>query len=164
MENFQKRLKELEDYVYNMDDFLPTRSLLEKAIGYLEKKETVTEDELVKRFRIPLVRAEKMIDLFVEYGYVTKKEDGIYKVIPEAFNRYVEPSYDFTTTGPDPLFDAAVQVISELDQVSASLIQRRLKVGYARAAHLLDLLESKGNIGPAKGSKPREVLKKNKGA
>lgn len=57
----------------------------------------------------------------------------------------------------DPLFNQAVQIISSFDKASASLLQRRLKVGYARAARLLDELEQAGLVGPAEGSKPREV-------
>lgn len=60
----------------------------------------------------------------------------------------------------DPLFDQAVYIISVFDAVSASLLQRRLKIGYARAARLLDELEAHGYIGPANGSNPRKVLNK----
>lgn len=58
----------------------------------------------------------------------------------------------------DELFNQAVQVVSEAKKASASLLQRRLKVGYARAARLLDLMEEKGLIGPGEGAKPREVF------
>lgn len=58
----------------------------------------------------------------------------------------------------DPFFDRAVAIISEFDKVSASLLQRRLKLGYARSARLLDELEAKGYIAAAEGSKPRVVL------
>lgn len=58
----------------------------------------------------------------------------------------------------DDLFADAVRAICEYDRASASLLQRRLKVGYARAARLLDEMESKGIVGSADGSKPREVL------
>ncbi|MDP2873959.1 MAG: DNA translocase FtsK 4TM domain-containing protein [bacterium] len=60
----------------------------------------------------------------------------------------------------DDLFADAVDVICNYDRASASLLQRRLKVGYARAARLLDELEAAGVVGPADGSKPREVLMK----
>ncbi|MFC1686429.1 DNA translocase FtsK 4TM domain-containing protein [Patescibacteria group bacterium] len=60
----------------------------------------------------------------------------------------------------DELLDAAIEVITKAGKGSASLLQRRLRVGYARAARLLDLLEEKGIVGPQDGSKPREVLKK----
>lgn len=58
----------------------------------------------------------------------------------------------------DELFSEAVRVICEMERASASLLQRRLKVGYARAARLLDEMEGRGIVGPADGSKPREVL------
>ncbi len=61
-------------------------------------------------------------------------------------------------TVKDELFDQAVEVVVQAKKASASLLQRRLRVGYARAARLLDLLEEKGIIGPADGAKPRDVL------
>ncbi len=51
-------------------------------------------------------------------------------------------------------------MIIRVGKASASFLQRRLRVGYARAARLLDLLEEEGTIGPADGAKPREVYKK----
>jgi len=57
----------------------------------------------------------------------------------------------------DELYEEAVRVVSEARKASASLLQRRLKVGYARAARLLDIMEEKGIIGPGEGAKPREV-------
>lgn len=62
--------------------------------------------------------------------------------------------------GKDVLFNQAVIIIKDHDKVSASLLQRRLSIGYARASRLLDQLESEGMISPAEGSKPRKVLKK----
>lgn len=57
----------------------------------------------------------------------------------------------------DPLFDQAKELVIQTNKGSASLIQRRLKVGYSRAARLLDELEDAGVVGPAEGSKPRDV-------
>lgn len=57
----------------------------------------------------------------------------------------------------DPLFKEAKRVVIEAKKASASLLQRRLRIGYARAARLLDLLENKGIVGPGEGAKPREV-------
>jgi S-DNA-T family DNA segregation ATPase FtsK/SpoIIIE len=56
------------------------------------------------------------------------------------------------------LFKSAVKIILEADRASTSLLQRRLKIGYARAARLLDLMEEKGIVGPQEGSKPRKIL------
>ena len=58
----------------------------------------------------------------------------------------------------DPLLGEAQEIIRESGKASASLFQRRLKIGYARAARLLDLLEEQGIVGPADGAKPREVF------
>lgn len=60
----------------------------------------------------------------------------------------------------DPLYDEAYEVVVKSGKASASLLQRRLRIGYARAARLLDILESKGIIGPADGAKPRPVYVK----
>ena len=57
----------------------------------------------------------------------------------------------------DELFDEALVTVKEAQKASASLLQRRLKVGYARAARLLDLMEAGGFIGPGDGAKPRDV-------
>jgi S-DNA-T family DNA segregation ATPase FtsK/SpoIIIE len=57
----------------------------------------------------------------------------------------------------DEKFNEAARMCSQYDQASSSLIQRRLKVGYARAARILDQLCEAGLVGQANGSKPREV-------
>ncbi|KPJ55426.1 hypothetical protein AMJ47_01010 [Parcubacteria bacterium DG_72] len=57
----------------------------------------------------------------------------------------------------EPLYEEAKKVVLESKRASASLLQRRLRVGYARAARLIDILEDKGIVGPPEGSKPREV-------
>lgn len=58
----------------------------------------------------------------------------------------------------DALFDEAVALILQTGQASASYLQRRMSVGYARAARLIDQMEAAGIVGPADGSKPREIL------
>ena len=58
----------------------------------------------------------------------------------------------------DELFQEAVKVVVESRAASASMLQRRLRIGYNRAANLIDELENKGVVGPAQGSKPRQVL------
>jgi len=60
----------------------------------------------------------------------------------------------------DPLFDEVVNLIIHQDYASASFLQRKFKIGYARAARILDQLEAAGYVGPAEGSKPREVIKR----
>jgi DNA segregation ATPase FtsK/SpoIIIE, S-DNA-T family len=60
----------------------------------------------------------------------------------------------------DPMYNDAVKLVVEFGKASTSLLQRRLRIGYGRAAHLIDLMEQDGIVGAADGPKPREVLKR----
>src|SRR5204863_7564908 len=60
----------------------------------------------------------------------------------------------------DPMYEDAVRLVLEFGKASTSLLQRRLRIGYGRAAHLNDLMERDGIVGAADGPKPREVLKR----
>jgi len=72
-----------------------------------------------------------------------------------------EPGFDdeMGEEGSDDLFEDAVRLVLEFGKASTSLLQRRLRIGYGRAAHLIDLMERDGIVGPADGPKPREILK-----
>ncbi|MFA4830972.1 MAG: DNA translocase FtsK 4TM domain-containing protein [Patescibacteria group bacterium] len=92
--------------------------------------------------------------------YLTKGEDAAYdesivdkQNVRGTLNLFGGPSDD-----QDPLFNEAKQSIFEAGKASASFLQRKLKIGYARAARILDELEEAGIIGPADGAKPREIL------
>lgn len=65
---------------------------------------------------------------------------------------------DFDGGGDDDMFKDAVRVVVESGKASASLLQRRLRVGYARAARLIETMEEQGIVGPADGARPRDVL------
>ena len=58
----------------------------------------------------------------------------------------------------DERFEDGVEAILEVGQASVSMLQRRLKLGYARAARLMDQIEAKGIVGPSEGAKPRQIL------
>ncbi|MDR1747783.1 MAG: DNA translocase FtsK [Spirochaetaceae bacterium] len=62
------------------------------------------------------------------------------------------------TEGDDPLYDKALEIVLQAGKASASYIQRRLKIGYNRAARLVEEMEDRGIVGPANGSKPRDVV------
>jgi len=81
-------------------------------------------------------------------------ESAISKAPPSS----IELSAGNGEAGGDEFYGAAKDVVMKARKASASLLQRRLRVGYARAARLLDLLEEQGIIGPADGARPREVL------
>lgn len=101
-------------------------------------------------------------------------QDKEIRTVTDFIKKQAPPSYDESITSyrvasqsgvggadggdDDELFNDAREVVMQAGKASASLLQRRLKVGYARAARLLDLLEAEGLIGPADGAKPRDVL------
>ena len=58
----------------------------------------------------------------------------------------------------DPIYDDAVEIVVKTRRASASFLQRRLKIGYNRAARLIEMMEERGIIGPPRGSKPREIF------
>jgi len=59
----------------------------------------------------------------------------------------------------DEFYQEAVRICCEMGRASTSTLQRRLRIGYGRAAHLIDLMEKDGIVGPPDGTRPREVLK-----
>jgi DNA segregation ATPase FtsK/SpoIIIE, S-DNA-T family len=63
-----------------------------------------------------------------------------------------------TTEVEDDLYDEAVQLVVDMQTASVSMLQRRFRVGYTRAARLIDAMEERGIVGPYEGSKPRDVL------
>lgn len=65
---------------------------------------------------------------------------------------------DFGSNGSDDMFKDAVRVVVEMRKASTSLLQRKLRIGYSRAARIIEEMEEQGIIGPADGSRPREVL------
>ena len=89
-------------------------------------------------------------------GYCRGQAEAEYneELVPEIDDSAAEESDEFV----DELFDQAVQIVLEAKQASVSLLQRRMRIGYTRAARLIDTMEAKGVVGPYEGSKPREVL------
>ncbi len=75
----------------------------------------------------------------------------------EIFEEETE-SYDETAGDDDPLFDRAVEIVVYENKASASFLQRKLSIGYNRAARIVEFMEQRGIVGPVNGSKPRDVL------
>jgi S-DNA-T family DNA segregation ATPase FtsK/SpoIIIE len=74
-------------------------------------------------------------------------------------NRGFDTNDDGGEDGEDAMYDEAVELVRRLNKASVSLLQRRLRIGYGRAARLIDLMEQRGIVGPAtEGSKPRDVV------
>jgi S-DNA-T family DNA segregation ATPase FtsK/SpoIIIE len=86
------------------------------------------------------------------------REQGEPAACPGLDEVLTEPEAGAGGVADDPLFEDAARMVVAMGQASASLLQRRLKVGYARAARLVDMLESAGVVASQDGSKPRDVL------
>jgi S-DNA-T family DNA segregation ATPase FtsK/SpoIIIE len=81
--------------------------------------------------------------------------------MPQTWKKTQGATQSTTADGRDALFEEAVKIVCQYDRASASLLQRRLSIGYARAARILDQLEEVNIVGPGEGAKPRDVLLRN---
>ena len=110
----------------------------------------ISEDE-IKRI-VDFVCNQQKAQYDQRFQNLEVKESGATGTVDA--NTEVKDEYD------DPLYDDIVEFVVTTGKASASLLQRRFKLGYNRAARVIDLLEERGIIGPMNGSKPREVLVK----
>jgi S-DNA-T family DNA segregation ATPase FtsK/SpoIIIE len=110
----------------------------------------VSEKE-VKRV-VKYVTSNSSLD---EEGDVKDISDEVDSAPPSSLNDALESGRSLEE---DPLFEEAKRLVIESKKASASLLQRRLRVGYARAARLIDFLEERGVVGPGEGAKPRKVF------
>ncbi|WP_163971276.1 DNA translocase FtsK [Oceanobacillus halotolerans] len=90
---------------------------------------------------------ERIVDHCVEQQKASYQEE----MIPEETS-------EVTSEVDDDLYDEAVQLVTEMQSASVSMLQRRFRIGYTRAARLIDAMEDRGIVGPYEGSKPRTVL------
>ncbi len=137
--------------------------------------DTPGAEKLLGRGDMLLLTAELSKPIRIQGAYISEEEvknvvnylkgGGIPEydetIISRTNNSNNSNNYNQQNTDYDPLFNDAKQVIIQAGKASASLLQRKLKVGYARAARILDELEEAGIVGPANGAKPREILLKN---
>ncbi|MCL2069439.1 MAG: FtsK/SpoIIIE domain-containing protein [Treponema sp.] len=101
--------------------------------------------------------SEEEVERVVDYVKSLGEPDYIDDEIFFEDEEEIDPS--LFSDGEDPLYDKAIEIVVQQGRASASYIQRRLKIGYNRAARLVELMEHKGLVGPAQGSKPRELLR-----
>ena len=99
---------------------------------------------------------EKVVDYVKQYGEPEYIDDQIFVEDEEDEEGNVDLFGN--NMDEDPLYDQALEVVVQSGKASASYIQRRLKIGYNRAARLVEEMEERGIVGPANGSKPREII------
>ena len=120
----------------------------------------VSEQE-IKKVATFIVSNEQGEEVTPEEGYIETPEDEEENSLSKELARAMETKevqMDSFFSKEDPLYEEAKRMVINSKKASASLLQRRLGVGYARAARLLDILEERGIVGPSEGAKPREIL------
>jgi S-DNA-T family DNA segregation ATPase FtsK/SpoIIIE len=112
-----------------------------------------------KRFQGAFVSSKeiKRVVDFIEKHQKEEKSQKLKESLEETLKEAPESEFPEFGESDDELYEEAKKVVIQARKASASLLQRRLKIGYARAARLLDMLEKNGVIGPSQGAKPREV-------
>jgi len=103
--------------------------------------------------------SDREVKKVTDHLRLVSQPDFLEEVISSSKTRF-ETGTGFNTEGggsEDELLSEAKEVVIQAKKASASLLQRRLRVGYARAARLLDIMEEQGIVGPSDGAKPREV-------
>ena len=114
----------------------------------------------VQRLHAPFV-TEKEISAVTEFWKAQGEAEYVHGFLEgpkDEAGKEIDPNAE-SSQEDDDLFDDAVRLVFEFGKASTSLLQRRLRIGYGRAAHLIDMMERDGLVGPADGSKPREILK-----
>ncbi len=115
----------------------------------------------MKRIQAPLV-TEKEIERIVDFWAKQALEKEDFEKEEISLEEYEKPKEAIETEETEEeLVKAAFQIILETGKASTSLLQRKLKIGYSRAARILDILEEKGIVGPQEGTKPRKILIEN---
>ena len=127
------------------------RKMLEVFFGMAWKtKESAKETEIDKE-------VEKIVDFIKNNGEASYNDDILQQIEnANSTDKEIDSQEDDDNT--DPLLMDAIDVVVETGQASTSFIQRRFKVGYARAGRIIDQMEERGIISGFQGSKPREVL------
>jgi hypothetical protein len=111
-----------------------------------------------------LSKPRRLQGAFVSEGEVESVVDHLKVKAPPDYNYAITEQSRSTsmfgdnTEESDPLAEEAIQIILESGKASTSYLQRRMRIGYARAARLIDILEDMGVVGPGEGAKPREIL------
>ncbi len=117
-----------------------------------------------KRIQAPYVSEDEIRDIVKwirsEYGD-PKEDDDLSSDLEKGLEVVTEESLNFSEGEDDPLYEEAKNLVVESKKASASFLQRRLRIGYARAARLIDMMEERGVVGPGEGAKPREIYVNN---
>jgi DNA segregation ATPase FtsK/SpoIIIE-like protein len=142
---------------------IATPTILMRALWICVQKKRASTVVLQNEFDIGYEDAVKLLDQMTEQGFVGKANGSrprpilnrAYEMLAlwDAEEKIREPSIE-----RDELFEDALRICVEMKRASTSVLQRRLRIGYGRAAAILDAMEREGFIGEADGARPRPIL------
>ena len=142
----------------------------EKLLGAGDMLWSAPESAHVERLQSAFISEEevKKVTKYLVKNYHDDSPDDIDLGLPAQAtneNSFETSIFDGMSAGDDgtddEMYEEAKRIVLEAGKASTSYLQRRLKLGYARAARIIDMLEERGIVGPADGAKPREVLRHN---
>lgn len=147
---------------FNVASAVDSRTILdvsgaEKLLGKGDMLFVSSELSKPKRLQAAFV-SDKEIQRVTDHLKAQAKPDYLSEVVEKPASGGSNGAIGMDDLSEDELLGEAKELILRAGKASASLLQRRLRVGYARAARILDLLEERGIIGPGEGAKPREIL------
>ncbi|HOI59961.1 MAG TPA: DNA translocase FtsK 4TM domain-containing protein [Candidatus Pacearchaeota archaeon] len=142
------------DLLFQSKDSSNLRRIQGPFVSETEIKDVVNFIE-VRKVKEEAENPEKYLEL-------EKEEDNSLKAVLEEAQSSPETQMDQFLSDEDPLYNQAKQIVIQTRKASTSFMQRKLGVGYARAARLIDSLEERGIVGPQEGSRQREVYVKDK--
>ena len=131
----------------------------EKLLGKGDMLYASATDPFPVRIQGTLVsddEVEKVVDYVKQYGEPDYIDDEIF--VDDEDDEEGDGNLGLFSDGEDPLYDRALELVVQSGKASASYLQRRLKIGYNRAARLIEDMEERGIVGPQNGSKPRDVI------
>lgn len=132
----------------------------EKLLGggdMLFQSSTISKPRRIQGAYVSEKEVSRVVD-FINKNQHSEGIDGLSQELEQELEKEeIEEGGGIFSGEDDPLYEEAKKLIIETKKASASFLQRRLRVGYARAARLLDILEGRGIIGASHGAKPREV-------
>lgn len=161
LDEHKARLAQPPSKTISKDEALKILSL---QTGASREEVSAAYHELVKKYH-----PDKVAHLGDEFKVMaeekTKAINQAYRILtsatlpalPDATTQ--DPATEIKDDPEDELFDQAVEIVTSMTLASTSVLQRRLSIGYGRAAKMLDMMEKRGFIAPASGSKPRRVFK-----
>lgn len=141
----------------------------EKLLGAGDMLFMSAKSSKITRIQGPYIsekEVKKVADFISEQGKkIEEPQSVLAQSLRESLEQREPKEGEVSFSGDDdPLFEDVKRIVLETKKASASFLQRRLRIGYSRAARLIDILEDKGIVGPADGAKPRDVYENATGA